>query len=350
MILTVKEFDVKEKRILVRCDFDVPLDEKGNILDDFRVRESLPTIKYLLERDAKVILVGHEGRPNGKVIESLRLTAVQKKLEEYLKMAVPKASDCIGKEVEDLILAMQPGQAVLLENLRFYKEETDNEPAFAKLLAKLGEIYVNNAFANSHRNHASMTTVCKYLPSAAGLTVEKEVAMLNKVMEKPAKPLVAIIGGAKIETKAKFIEKFSAIADFVIVGGLIEKEILGKNLQFTFREKIVAPKGKLDALDINEETMQRFREIILSAKTIVWNGPFGKFEDEVHKKGTLEIAKAIVESGAFSVVGGDETIEFLDRENLVSKFSYVCTGGGAMLSYLAGDILPGLKALGYYEK
>ncbi len=344
MFKSIRDFNVSGKRILVRCDFDVPL-ANGIILDDFRVKESLSTIAYLLDNKAKVILMGHVARPNGFVIESLRLTPIQKKLEEYLVIQVKKASDCVGEEVESLVNAMKVGQVLLLENLRFHKEETDNDPEFAKALARLGDLYVNNAFANSHRNHASMTTICKYLPSFTGLTLQKEIEMLGKIMKNPIRPLVAIIGGAKIETKVKFIEEFSAIADFVIVGGLIEKEILEKNIKFTFREKIIAPANNLDALDIDDATIKKFREKILIAKTIFWNGPFGKFEDEQHKKGSLEIAKAIVESGAFSVVGGDETVEFLDREKLVSKFSYVCTGGGAMLSYLAGDILPGLKAL-----
>jgi len=340
----IKDFNVENKKVLVRCDFDVPM-INGNILDDFRIKESLPTIKYLQEHKAKVILMGHVARPNGQVVESMRLTPIQKKLEEYLGIQVKKTADCIGEEVKSLVNTMQVGQVLLLENLRFHKEETDNSPEFAQALARSGDLYVNNAFANSHRNHASMTGISKYLPSAAGLTLQKEIEMLGKIMQNPIRPLVAIIGGAKIETKVKFIEEFSRIADFVIVGGLIEKEIIEKNIKFTFREKIIAPEGNLDELDIDDATIKKFREKILVAKTIFWNGPFGKFEDEEHKKGSLEIAKAIIESGAFSVVGGDETVEFLDREKLESEFSYVCTGGGAMLSYLAGDILPGLKAL-----
>lgn len=344
MFKSIRDFNVAGKRVLVRCDFDVPI-MNGIILDDFRIKESLSTITYLLNNKAKVILMGHEARPNGLVVESLRLTPIQKKLEEYLGIPVKKAPDCIGNEVEKLVDVMEAGQVLLLENLRFHKEETDNNPEFAKALAKLADVYVNNAFANSHRNHTSMTTICKYLPHFAGLTLQKEIEMLNKIMKNPVHPSVAIVGGAKIETKAKFIEEFSAICDFVLVGGLIEKEILEKNITFTYREKIIAPEGDISALDIDEATIKKFREKILLAKTIFWNGPFGKFEDEKHKVGSLAIAKAIVESGAFSVVGGDETVEFLEREKLVSKFSYVSTGGGAMLTYLAGDAMPGLKAL-----
>jgi len=341
---TIKDFKVSGKRVLLRCDFDVPI-ANGVILDDFRIKESLGTIKYLLENNAKVILMGHEGRPGGIVVESLRLNLVKEKLGEYLGMHVGKTSDCIGKEVEDTVSLMKPGEVLLLENLRFHKEEVENDPEFAKKLASLGDIYVNNAFANSHRNHASMTGLCKYLPSAGGLTLEKEIEMLGKIIHNPKKPLMAVIGGAKIETKAKFIEEFLELADFIIVSGLIKKEMQDKGMHFKDHGKIISPLTHFGSLDIDEASIAMFREKILTAKTIIWNGPFGKFEDEVHKKGTLEIAKAIIESGAFSVVGGDETVEFLDRENLVSMFSYVSTGGGAMLAYLAGENLPGIEAL-----
>lgn len=347
---SLKDVSVKENRILVRCDFDVPLGSDGSILDDFRIKESLPTIKYLLENNAKVILMGHMGRPKGDVVESLRLTPIQKKLTEYLGIKVNKTQDCVGKDVKEAADSMKPGEVLLLENLRFHKEETENDPEFAKKLSESGDIYVNNAFAVSHRDHASITSICKYLPFCAGLTLEKEIKMLNEIIKNPKKPLVAIIGGAKIETKVKFIEEISQIADFIIVGGLIKKEIVDKNIKFKNPEKIIGPMGDLETLDIDEGNIKMFREKILTAKTIIWNGPFGKFEDEVHKKGTLEIAKAIVESGAFSVVGGDETVEFIDRENLVSKFSYVSTGGGAMLAYLGGEELPGIKALENSEK
>ncbi|MBM3206244.1 MAG: phosphoglycerate kinase [Candidatus Staskawiczbacteria bacterium] len=345
MAKSIKEFNVNQKRILVRCDFDLPLDENGNILDDFRIKESLPTIKYLLENNAKVILMAHEGRPKGQVIESMRLTAVKKSLEGYLGFNIKKTDDCIGKEVKEEVSKMKEGEVLLLENLRFHKEETDNDPEFAKKLASLADAYVNNAFANSHRSHASMVAITNYLPSFTGLTLEKEIEMLDKISKDFKKPLVAIVGGAKIETKAKFIEEMSKIADAVIISGLIEKEMIEKEMKFENQHKVVAPKHHIGDLDIDQEAIDMFREKILTAKTIIWNGPFGKFEDHVHKKGTLEIAKAIVESGAFAVVGGDETVEFLLREGLLSSFSHVSTGGGAMLAYLAGEKLPGIVAL-----
>lgn len=344
---TLKDFNVAGKRILIRCDFDVPMDEKGNILDDYRIKQSLPTIEYLVKNKAKVILMGHAGRPDGKVVESLRLISVQKSLEKHLGLKIIKADDCVGKEVESLVASLGEGGILLLENLRFHKEETDNNPEFAEKLSKLGDIYVDNAFANSHRNHASMTGICKYLPSAAGFTLAKEIEVLDKVMKNPGKPLVVIIGGVKVEeTKLKLINNFSKSAEAVIISGLIKKGTQDKKIEFENPDKIIFPTGKLDALDINNESIKIFQEKIMQAKTILWNGPFGKFEDKKYEKGTLAIAKAIIKSKAFSIVGGGDTVDFVNKQGMIDKFSHVSTGGGAMLSYLAGDKLPGLEALG----
>ena len=220
---------------------------------------------------------------------------------------------------------------MLLENLRFHKEETDNNLDFAKKLSYLGDIYVNDAFGVCHRDNASITGVPQFLPHCAGLLLEKEIESLDKVMKNPEKPMVAIVGGKKVETKSKFINNISKVADFVIVSGLIAKEVEEKNIKFKFPEKIIAPAGQLDGLDINEESIKIFQEKILQAKTVLWNGPFGKFEDKKYAKGTLAIANAIIESGAFSVVGGGETVEFLNKQGMIDKFSHVSTGGGAML-------------------
>lgn len=342
---TIKEAKVENKKVLMRCDFNVPQDEQGNILDDFRIKETLPTIKYLIESKAKVILMTHLGDPDGKVVDVLKLDKVCARLSELLGMNVEKTEDCVGKEVEDKVNSLKEGDVILLENVRFHKEETDNEESFAKELAKLGDIYVNEAFSVCHRNHASVAGVPMHLPSYAGFLLEKEVTTLKKVMENPEKPMVAIIGGKKVETKTKVINKMSAVADFVLVSGLIKKEALEKNIVFDFPEKVVGPMDNLGALDIDEQSVELFKEKIKIAKTILWNGPFGKTEDEAYAKGTMEIAKAIVDSKAYSVVGGGETVEFLDREKMLSDFSHVCTGGGAMLSFLSGDILPGLRAL-----
>lgn len=342
---TLSDFNVNNKRVLVRCDFNVPLDEKGNILDDFRIKQTLPTIKYLIDNKAKIILMSHLGEPDGKVVPELRLDKIAEKLAEYLKFSVEKEDDCIGLDVENESNKLEPGRVLLLENLRFHKEETDNNPDFAKNLSYLGDIYVNDAFGVCHRDQASVTGVPKFLPSCAGLLLEKEIESLDKVIKNPKKPMAAIVGGTKVETKSKFIDNISKVADFVIISGLIAKEVKEKNIKFKFPEKIISPNGQLDALDINAESIKVFQEKILQAKTILWNGPFGKFEDENYVAGTLAIANAIIESKAFSVVGGGETVEFLNKQGMIDKFSHVSTGGGAMLSYLAGDKLPGLKAL-----
>ncbi|MCX6720677.1 MAG: phosphoglycerate kinase [Candidatus Staskawiczbacteria bacterium] len=343
---TLKEFNVADKRVLVRCDFNVPLDEKGNISDDFRIRQTLPTIKYLIEQKAKIILMCHLGEPKGQVVPELKLDKVAEKIAEYLNCPIAKEDDCVGLEVEEQSKKLKAGHILLLENLRFHKEETDNDPAFAKKLSFLGDIYVNDAFGVCHRANASVALLPKLLPSCAGLLLEKEIVSLDRVMKSPEKPMLAIIGGAKVETKAKFIDNISAAADFVIISGLIAKEVAEKNIEFKFPEKIVKPVGDLGALDITDESIKIFQEKISQAKTILWNGPFGKYEDKLYEKGTLAIAEAIAGSGAFSVVGGGETVEFVTKKGMIDKFSHVSTGGGAMLAYLGGEKLPGMEALG----
>ena len=343
---TLKDFSVIDRRVLVRCDFNVPLDEKGNILDDFRIRQTLPTIKYLVDNKAKIILMSHLGEPGGKVVPELKLDVVAEKLAEYLKFPIGKEDDCIGPDAETESNKLEPGRILLLENLRFHKEEMDNDPDFAKKLSYLGDIYVNDAFGVCHRDQASVTGVPQNLSSCAGLLLEKEIESLDRVIKNPEKPMIAIVGGTKVETKSKFINSISKVADYVIISGLIAKEVAEKNIKFEFPEKIIIPTGQLDALDINDESIKMFQEKIMQAKTILWNGPFGKFEEKEYVKGTLAIAKAIIDSGAFSVVGGGETVEFLNKQSMIDKFSHVSTGGGAMLQYLSGDSLPGLDALG----
>ncbi len=343
---SIKDFSVTDKRILVRCDFDVPIDEKGNILDDFRIKQALPTIEYLIEQKAKIILMGHMGRPDGKVVEELKMDKVAEKLADYLKISVEKEDDCIGPDAEVESNKLEPGKILVLENLRFHKEEEGNDSEFAKKLSYLGDIYVNNAFSVCHRDQASITGVPKFLPSCAGFSLQKEIESLDKVFKNPEKPMVAIIGGKKVETKSKFIDNISKVADFVVVSGLIAKEVVEKNIQFKYPEKIVLPTGQLDAPDINDESIKMFQEKIAMAKTILWNGPFGKFEEKKYARGTIAIAQAIIDSGAYSVAGGGDTVEFLNKQGMIDKFSHVSTGGGAMLSYLAGEKLPGLEALG----
>lgn len=345
MSKTLLDFDVKNKKVLVRCDFDVPLDENGNIADDFRIRASLPTINYLIEKNAKIILMSHLGEPGGKIESILSLSIVKKKIEELLGVFVEIAADCVGEEVVAQTAKLMAGQVLLLENLRFHKEETENNAEFAEKLAKLGDIYINDAFAVCHRAHASIVGVPKFLPAGAGFLLEKEITTLLKIMENSQRPMIVLMGGKKVETKTGAIDRLLEIADLLIINGLIKREIIEKKLKFNNEEKIIAPADNLGAPDINEETAEFFKKKILSAKTVLWNGPFGKFEDEEHKKGTLAIATAIIKSGAFSVVGGGETIEFLTKEGIISKFSHVSTGGGAMLQFLSGEELPGIKAL-----
>ncbi len=343
---TLKDFDVKQKCILVRCDFNVPLDDNGNILDDFKIRETLPTIKYLIENNAKIILMSHLGSPDGKIIENLKLDKIKNKIEELAGVSIKKADDCIGLEVENYISNLNSGEVLLLENLRFHKEEKDNDLEFAEELSKLGDIFINDAFAECHRNYASIVGIPKFMPHGAGLLLEKEIKNLAKVLENPERPLLVLIGGTKVHDKVKFIKRMLMVADSIIVNGLIKKELDDKKMSLMGQEKIIWPvDDNLETLDISEQTAMSFRQKILKAKTIVWNGPFGKTEDVNFKKGTLQIAEAIIESGAFSVAGGGSTVDFLRDENLASKFTHISTGGGAMLEFLSGEELPGIEAL-----
>jgi len=343
---TLKNFEVKDKRVLVRCDFNVPLNKEGNILDDFRIKQTLPTIEYLIEKGAKVILMSHLGRPEGKVVESLKLTPIQNRLMEYLDYNPPatyisKAPDCVGEEIEKWSREMQPGEILLLENLRFYKEEEGNNEGFARKLAKLGDIYINDAFSVCHRNHASIVGIPKYLPSGAGFLLEKEVKVLSQIIKNPKRPLVVIIGGSKVEDKAKVAERFSEIANFLLLGNLIAEERIKEKKS----KKIFFPTDSKKNLDIGEKTIKIFKEKIFKARTIFWAGPLGKIEEKKYQKGTREIAKAIIDSGAFSVIGGGDTVEFVNKIGLIEKFSHVSVGGGAMLAFLVGEKLPGLEAL-----
>jgi phosphoglycerate kinase len=265
-------------------------------------------------------------------------------------VSITKIDDCVGVEAENQSNSLEAGKILLLENLRFHKEETEDNLEFAKKLALLGDVYVNDAFSVCHRAHASITGLPQLLDSCAGLLLEKEINNLNKVLKNPEKPMTAIVGGTKVKTKAKFIDKISEVADCVIVSGLIKKEIEEKNIEFKYAEKIIGPTEDLTALDIDQKMSEIFREKILQSKTVLWNGPFGKFEEEKYAAGTLAIAYAIIESKAFSVIGGGETVEFLQKQGILDKFSHVSTGGGAMLNYLSGDKLPGLVALEINEK
>jgi phosphoglycerate kinase len=320
----LSDFNLQDKKVLVRCDLDVPLKD-GVVEDDSRLRECLPTIKYLLEQGTSAILMGHLGRPESKVVEELRMGPVAQKLLELLNSKLKTQSSKLekfdGYQLDDNLF--------LLENLRFYPGEENNDPEFARQLASLGDFFINEAFATSHRAHASIVGVPQLLPHCAGLHFIEEVENLSKVIENPKRPLVFIIGGAKPETKLPFVEDFKKKADFVLVGG-----------KLAGRSDLTE-----DGLDINLEAIEKFKKIIKTAGTIVWNGPMGKYEDQGYERGTLEIAKAIIESSAFKIVGGGDTIAALTKFGLLDKMDYISTGGGAMLEFLAKSTLPGIDAL-----
>lgn len=372
---------------MLRCDFNVPVDEKGVILNDFRIKQSLPTIEYLLSQGAKVILMSHLRRPEGKVVESLRLDRVQEELSKHLNLSVAKTKDCVGQEVKEQTLNMEAKEILLLENLRFHKEEEQGDDGFAKELADLGEIYINDAFSICHREHASITGVPKYLPSAAGFLLEKEIKVLARVLKNPWRPLVIIVGGVKVDTKLGVVEQFLQKADHLLLGGQVANAVLqakgiiiGKYLEPKFLKraesvdithpKIHLPVDGLIALenrqesyfrvggvgsvrkeesvfDIGPETVKIFSQIIKSAKMILWAGPLGLFEEEKFAGGTRQIAQNIARNhSAFKVAGGGDTNAALDKFNLREKFDHISTGGGAMLEFVSGKNLPGIEALG----
>ena len=352
----IQDFNVYNKRVLVRCDFNVPLDEKGNILDDFRIRKTLPTIEYLIKNKAKIILISHLGRPVKEMHKKMySLKSIALRLGQLLNN--PKKiiflKNCIGKENKQIVEKMKLGDIVVLENLRFYKQEIESKlksaDFFTQKLVKLGDIYINDAFAVCHRKHTSIIKIPKYLPSGAGFLMQEELKNLENLKQNCDKPLIMIIGGKKAETKARVINKISNQCDNILIGHLIEKEIKQKKIKIKEKEKIIAP---IDAvlyngkeLDIGNETIDLFKEKISKAKTIFWNGQLGMTENEEFANGSLAIAKAIIQSNAYSVAGGGDTIAFLKQHNLRNKFDFISTGGGATLSYLSSEPFPGIQAL-----
>lgn len=321
----LSEIDVWGKRVFLRADLDVDVESPA---DSVRLQNLEPTVKYLLGHSVgRILIAGHIGRPQGP-----DPSLSTKNLLETLK-------NILGQEIffQGNFEQENGGKLVLFENLRFWSGEEVNDPNFARQLAGLADTYVNESFAVSHRAQASMVGVPALLPHASGIHLEKEVSELSKLLENPTKPFVAIVGGAKIETKAPVIGNLAKIANMVLVGGLIAKELITE-------EKVLAAKFTKDGKDIDQESIDRFIDVIQGAKTVVWNGPMGYFEGGF-EKGTMAVAQAIVESGTYSVVGGGETTEFLAGKNLLSKFSFVSSGGGAMLEFLAGKKLPAIEAL-----
>ncbi len=347
----ITDFEVFGKKVLVRVDFNVPT-KKGKILDDFRIKKALPTIEYLNQKRAKTILISHLGDPEGKVVEELRLDCVAAHLGKLIKKKVKKIDQCLGEKVKEAINFLKEGEVLMLENIRFCPEEEKNDENFAKNLASLGEIFINEAFSVSHRAHASIVGVPKFLPSAIGFLFEEEIKNIEKFLKDYQRPLVVLIGGKKIKDKAPLIEKFSEIADFILVNHPIWEEIKKSQIKLKFPEKVLAPVDGYNETnipkDIGPKTIKIFSEKIKSAKTIFWNGPFGKIEEKKYQKGTKAIVKAILKSKALSLIGGGETIEFTNKLKLTNKFSFASTGGGALFNFLAGKRLPGLEVLGYY--
>jgi phosphoglycerate kinase len=387
---TIKDVDLKNKKVIMRADFNVPL-KNGSITDDTRIRETLPTIKYILDQPgSSLILMSHLGRPDGQVIPEDSLKPVAVRLSELLGKKVDMAPDCVGPEVAVMVKAMKPGSVLLLENLRYNKGETKNIPEFSKELASFADIFVNDAFGTAHRAHASMVGVAAHLPTVAGFLMEKEVTYLGDLLQKPEKPFVAIIGGAKVSTKIAVLEALLPKVSTLIIGGamaytffkaqghtvgnsLVEDNLIdtAKSLLENAKKKSVEillpvdhmvasentetakpeyvagidiPDGKV-ALDIGAKTIEVYKKCVMAAKTVVWNGPLGRFEFEAFAKGTLEIAKIIADSKATSVVGGGDSVAAVNKFKLASKMTHVSTGGGASLEYLEGKELPGVKAI-----
>lgn len=340
----LKEADVSGKKVILRGDLDAPLKQeagskKQEVADDTRLKALLPTLKYLLKRKAKVLIIGHLGRPKGKSDPKLSLEPVAERLEELLGESVEFLKDIEGAGGD------WSGRGVaVLENLRFWPGEEKNDPDSAQKLASLGDLYVNDAFAASHRKHISVVGVPRYLPAYAGLRLEEEVRELGSVLGNPARPLIFILGGAKVETKKPLVLRFAKIADKILLGGLL---MFSQDLEGV--PNVVFPVDAKDAYDIGPRSIKAFVEAIGEAKTIVWNGPLGKWEESKYEKGTRAIAEVLVKSGARTIVGGGDTIAALNAFGLLKKMSYVSLGGGAMLEFLAGKRLPGLVALGYHS-
>ncbi len=386
----IQDVDVKGKRVLMRVDFNVPMNDQGEITDDKRITAALPSIQYLIEHGAKVILMSHFGRPKGQVVDSLRLDPVAKRLGELLGKAVIKVDDCIGPEVEAKVNEMQDGDVMLLENVRFYPEEEANDPEFAKKLAALGDLYVNDAFGAAHRAHASTEGVAKYLPAVAGFLMEKELKFLGGAVNDPKRPFVAILGGAKVKDKIAVIESLLNKVDTLIIGGgmaytflkakgyeigksLLDEEridfcreimqqaeakgvklllpvdvVIANEFAADAEHKVVAADqipADWEGLDIGPKTVELFSEAVKTAATVVWNGPMGVFEWEAFANGTNQIAKALAESDAITIIGGGDSAAAVEQANLADKMTHVSTGGGASLEFLEGKELPGVAAL-----
>lgn len=389
---TIRDIDLKGKRVLIRCDFNVPLDSNQNITDDTRIRAALPTLEYLVTQGAKLVVMSHLGRPKGKAAAEFSLAPVAVRLAELLGKQVEFADSdvVVDDSVKEKVAALKDGDVLLLQNVRFRKEETDNEPGFAKELASLGDVFVQEAFGTAHRAHASTAGVADYLPCVSGFLIEKEVKFLGSALQNPQRPFVAIMGGAKVGDKIKVIENLLTKVDTLIIGGgmtytfykamgleigtsildadnidlakmLLEKAT-SLNVKLLLPVDIVcADEFSNDAkyqtysrdqipsdmmgLDIGEETIKLYSEEIAKAKTVVWNGPMGVFEMENFAKGTKAIAEALATSDATTIIGGGDSAAAVEQFGLADKMSHISTGGGASLEFLEGKILPGISII-----
>jgi phosphoglycerate kinase len=387
---SVQDIEVNGKRVLVRVDFNVPMDQEGKITDNTRIRAALPTIRYLVEQGAKVILASHLGRPKGKPDPSFSLAPVARHLAGLLGAEVAQAPDCVGQRVKTMAAALKPGQVLMLENVRFHKEEEQNDPEFAKELAQLAEVFVNDAFGAAHRAHASTEGVTRHLPAVAGFLLEKEISVMGRALAEPERPFVAIIGGAKVSDKISVLENLLGKVDVLLVGGgmantflaakgvamgksLVEKDKLelAQGLAEAARQKgvdlilpqdlVVAeamapeapnkavpvdsvPEGWM-ALDIGPQTVAAFALAVSRAKTVVWNGPMGVFEMEPFAKGTFGVAEAVAGCFGVTIVGGGDSVAALEKAGVADRITHISTGGGASLEFLEGKKLPGVEAL-----
>lgn len=387
--LTVRDFPLQGKRVLVRVDFNVPLTPAGEVADSFRIQATLPTIKYLQEKQAKIILLSHLGRPKGKPDPQYRLDAVARALAKLTGQEVKKIDSCVGEEAQEAVKNLKPGEILFLENVRFYPEEEKNDPGFAAELASLADVYVNDAFGASHRAHASTVGVTRYLPALAGLLMEKDLTYLGDALASPAKPFWVVLGGAKVADKIGVIEHLLAKGDGFAIGGGMANTFLkakGFNVGNSFYEEdkieaareilataeekrvkfllpvdaVVAPEKKAKekavvvkveevppegmVLDIGPETTREFSQALAGAKTAVWNGPLGVFE-EGFQEGTEGVARALAKLTGTTVVGGGDSVAAVRKMGLAASFTHVSTGGGATLDFLAGKKLPGVEAI-----
>ena len=384
---TIEDIDVNGKKVLMRCDFNVPQDENGNITDNRRIVSALPSIKYLIEHNAKVILCSHLGRPKGEFKEKYSLKPIAEELSKLLGKEVKLAKDVIGEDAHNLANNLKDGDVMLLENVRFHKEEEANDPEFAKKLADMAEIYVNDAFGTAHRAHASTAGVASYLPAVSGFLIKKELDFMGSALENPERPFVAILGGAKVSDKIGVIENLMEKVDTLIIGGAMAYTFLkatGKNIGNSLCEdekldlakdilekakqknvKLMLPVDNIEAkstedevtkiveeiedgyagFDIGPKTIEMYEKELENAKTVVWNGPLGMFELEKFANGTMSIARKLAELDATTIIGGGDSASAIEKAGLSDKMSHISTGGGASLEFLEGKKLPGIEVL-----